>query len=124
MRAAGGEPIFVTSLSRRKFNNSTSLVIEDLAVQATTTIAVAKSLDAWVVDLNRASVNHLNAIGSEEAKVYNLTPTDFTHLNEYGQALFGNMVSYLMLGLRGGEFWRWTKPEWKFVKVFEAENLP
>jgi hypothetical protein len=86
-------------------------VIEDLAVQAAATTVVAQSLNAWLVDLNRASVDHLNAIGAQNATLYNLTPTDFTHLNEYGQAVFGNIVSLLMDNLKGGDFETWTSPD-------------
>jgi lysophospholipase L1-like esterase len=120
VRSAGGEPIFVTSLSRRRFVNTTGLVKEDLAVQAAATIAVARDLNAWVIDLNKASVNLLNRVGAENATLYNLLPTDFTHLNVFGQEVFGNLVSWLLVNVKGAEFWRWTRPEGKYLREFRG----
>jgi lysophospholipase L1-like esterase len=94
VRSAGGTPILVTSLSRRKFKNGTiSLDLEDV-VEATK--AAAASSGAAYVDLNAASMAYLNAIGEEKAMTYNLAPDDRTHLNTAGNVLFGNMVSWLL----------------------------
>lgn len=87
--------IFVTSLTRRNFNSS-NLVIEDLFPQVNATIAVAKSLGAYYIDLNRASTDYVDAIGANKSWTYNLIPTDYTHLNAAGSILFGNMVSLLI----------------------------
>jgi hypothetical protein len=74
-------------------------------------MVVAKSIGADYVDLNRESVNYLNAIGEANVAVYNLIPTDFTHLNAAGSVLFGNMVS-LLLNKRhdAWKYKEWTKP--------------
>ncbi|CAD6442356.1 34a3d1d4-a424-4dc3-98f2-38355fdef018 [Sclerotinia trifoliorum] len=94
--AAGATPILVTPITRRKFSSSGGGVAQDLAVQANATIAVAKSIGAFYIDLNRASTDYVNAIGATNAETYNLIPTDFTHMNEAASVLFGNMVSGLI----------------------------
>jgi len=93
--AAGGNPILVTSLTRRNFNSS-GVVKEDLAPQANATIVAAKAVGSLYIDLNRASINYVNAIGATNAATYNLISTDFTHLNSAGSVLFGNIVSGLI----------------------------
>jgi len=96
IQEAGGFPILVTPISRRNFNATTGLVIEDLAPQAALTIAAANAIGAAYIDLNKASVAYLNSIGKSNAQLYNRIPTDGTHLNVAGAILFGNMVSILM----------------------------
>ncbi|KAJ4984516.1 GDSL-like lipase acylhydrolase [Stagonosporopsis vannaccii] len=96
VRAAGATPILVTSLSRRRFSNSTGKVTENLAdVTAATKEAAAKS-KAYIIDLNTASTKYLNSIGADKAASYNLIPTDFTHLNAEGSVVFGNLVAQLI----------------------------
>jgi hypothetical protein len=87
--------ILVTPISRRNFNSS-GLVIEDLADQRVATIAVAQSMGVDYIDLNEASTNYLDAIGSADAATYNRVPNDFTHLNPSGSVVFGDMVSLLL----------------------------
>jgi hypothetical protein len=87
--------ILVTPISRRNFNSS-GLVIEDLADQRVATIAVAQSIGVDYIDLNEASTNYLDAIGSADAATYNRVPNDFTHLNPSGSVVFGDMVSLLL----------------------------
>lgn len=50
-----------------------------------------------IVDLNGASLNYVNTIGEVAAHVYNLSPSDNTHLNEWGETVFGRMVSDLVI---------------------------
>jgi len=96
VRAAGATPILVTSLSRRRFSNSTGKVTENLAdVTAATKEAAVKS-KAAIIDLNAASTTYLNSIGADKAATYNLNPTDFTHLNAEGSVVFGNLVAQLI----------------------------
>jgi lysophospholipase L1-like esterase len=96
VRAAGATPILVTSISRRRFSNSTGKVVENLAdVTAAAKEAAAKS-KADIIDLNAASTKYLNAIGADNAATYNLNPTDFTHLNAEGSVVFGNLVAQLI----------------------------
>lgn len=96
VRAVGATPILVTSLSRRKFSNSTGKVQESLAdVTAAAKEAATKS-KADIIDLNGASTTYLNSIGADNAATYNLNPTDFTHLNGEGSVVFGNLVAMLI----------------------------
>ncbi|KAF3053571.1 hypothetical protein E8E11_011844 [Didymella keratinophila] len=96
VRAAGATPILVTSISRRRFSNSTGKVVESLAdVTAAAKEAATKS-KADIIDLNAASTKYLNAIGADNAATYNLNPTDFTHLNAEGSVVFGNVVAQLI----------------------------
>ncbi|KAF2127840.1 carbohydrate esterase family 12 protein [Dothidotthia symphoricarpi CBS 119687] len=96
VRAIPATPILVTSLSRRKFSSSTNQVSLSLAdVTAATKDAAAKS-GAAIIDLNTASTNYLNKIGATNAATYNLNADDFTHLNDEGSVVFGNMVAMLI----------------------------
>ncbi|EHL00308.1 putative Rhamnogalacturonan acetylesterase rhgT [Glarea lozoyensis 74030] len=109
-------PILVTSLSRRNFNAS-GLVTRNLENERLATIAVAKSLDVTYVDLNLASMNYLNAIGLAKATTYNLEPTDFTHLNDMGSRVFGNLVAALVLETGLGKGLReWVGVDWRVVQ--------
>ncbi|KAG4442702.1 hypothetical protein IFR05_001809 [Cadophora sp. M221] len=106
---AGGTPIMTTSLTRRGFNSTTGQVIENLAEQANATISVAKSLRVPYIDLNRASTDYINAVGTPLSDAYNLSPSDRTHLNPSGELLFGNLVSLLIDdALKEGS--KWTRP--------------
>jgi lysophospholipase L1-like esterase len=96
VRKIGATPILVTSLSRRRFSNTTGKVTESLAdVTAAAKEAASKS-NAKIIDLNAASTKYLNSIGADNAATYNLNPTDFTHLNGEGSVVFGNMVATLI----------------------------
>ncbi|KAF7182706.1 hypothetical protein CNMCM7691_002367 [Aspergillus felis] len=95
VRSAGGSPILVTSLSRRSFDSS-GHVIPSLANVVAATKAAAKATNCEYVDLNKASTDYLNSIGAEKAATYNLSPTDYTHLNNHGMILFGNMMGWLL----------------------------
>lgn len=57
--------------------------------------AAAKT-GAALIDLNAASTEYLNDIGPVNATTYNLTPDDFTHLNNEGSVVFGNMMAVLL----------------------------
>ncbi|KAJ6008388.1 SGNH hydrolase [Penicillium herquei] len=95
--SAGGIPILVTPLSRRTFNSTTGLVIEDLATQRNITITVSESIGVNYIDLNEASTRYLDSIGASDSASYNRVATDYTHLNPTGSVVFGNMVSWLLL---------------------------
>lgn len=96
VRAVPAVPILVTSLSRRRFSNSTGRINENLADVTVAAKEAASETGAKIIDLNAASTKYLNAIGPDNAATYNLSPTDFTHLNDEGSIVFGNMVAVLI----------------------------
>ncbi len=103
VQAVGAIPVLVTSLSRRTMKDGR--VVEDLKEYATATKEVGADDGITVVDLNAIStamLNHMtqeeadkfNAIGQEkEREVAGKSGTDRTHLNAYGQKVFGRIVA-------------------------------
>ncbi|KAJ4157654.1 hypothetical protein NW754_009300 [Fusarium falciforme] len=98
VKAAGGTPIVITSLTRRTFSGGH--VVENLSEWRDAAIAVAKDLNVQYLDLNTASTNYINAIGKENADYYNLSEGDRTHLNPAGEIVFGRLVADLLLEKR------------------------
>ncbi|KAG4414260.1 hypothetical protein IFR04_012598 [Cadophora malorum] len=92
--AAGGTPILVTSLSRRKY--SSGAIKPDLVEQVKATLAAAADLGSAVIDLNAASMKYLNSIGETNARTYDLAAGDSTHLTPAAGLVFGNMVTGLI----------------------------
>lgn len=108
------------------FNATTNKAIDSLHDERLATIAAAKAVGCRVLDLNLASMAYVNALGNETAQVYDLNPTDMTHLNERGSLVFGRMVADLLLGyppnpdpkagdivgglVKGACFEKWVKP--------------
>ncbi|KAL5325969.1 hypothetical protein ACEPPN_007105 [Leptodophora sp. 'Broadleaf-Isolate-01'] len=92
--AAGGKPILVTSLSRRKY--SAGVIKPDLVEQVKATLAAAAEIKSAVIDLNAASMKYLNAIGETNARTYDLAAGDSTHLTPAAGLVFGNMVAGLI----------------------------
>jgi lysophospholipase L1-like esterase len=103
VRAIGGVPVLVTSLSRRTFRDGH--VVQDLKAYADATKKVGAELGITVVDLNAMStalLNHMtqeqadafDAVGHADAAAENAKPAlDRTHLNAHGQEVFGRMVA-------------------------------
>ena len=103
VRAMGGVPVLVTSLSRRTFRDGA--VIEDLKDYAVATRRVGQEQRVSVIDLNGISTAILNRMGQQEADTFNATgqekerlavgksATDRTHLNPKGQSVFGRIVA-------------------------------
>ncbi|KAM0554895.1 hypothetical protein ACHAPJ_006630 [Fusarium lateritium] len=98
IKEAGGTPIFITSLTRRTFQDGK--VVENLKEWAAETIAAAGDVDAQYLELNKASTDYVNAIGEENAQYYNLASGDRTHLNPAGETVFGRLVVDLLLEKR------------------------
>ncbi|KAL0942013.1 uncharacterized protein CTRU02_204776 [Colletotrichum truncatum] len=98
LKQAGATPIFITSLTRRAFEDGK--VIQNLHDWRGKTIAAAKESGIKWLDLNIASTNYVNAIGQTNAAAYNFAETDRTHLNEAGEAVFGRMTLDLLLKAR------------------------
>ena len=103
MRAIGGVPVLVTSLSRRTFRDGK--VVEDLKDYANATRKVGAELDLTVVDLNSMSTALLNHMTQAQADEFDAVlhidaaaenksaALDRTHLNPHGQEVFGRMVA-------------------------------
>jgi len=103
VQAIGAVPVLVTSLSRRTFKDGK--VVEDLKEYATATRELGAKDFITVVDLNAASTAMLNRMTQEEADKFNAvgqekereavgkSGTDRTHLNPYGQKVFGRIVA-------------------------------
>jgi hypothetical protein len=108
----------VTSLSRRRFSNSTGRINENLADVTVAAKEAASETGANIIDLNAGSTKYLNAIGPDNAATYNLSPTDFTHLNDEGSIVFGNMVAVLIDEVLP-ELKKYVVPVKKIVKALE-----
>jgi len=100
-RAAGGVPVLVTPLTRRSFKGP--YLRDDLAPWAAATRRVAKAEQAALLDLNAASAEAVQAMGSEQADTLAEEPPpaagapanrfDRTHIGAKGAALFSGMVA-------------------------------
>lgn len=95
VRDAGGIPIFLTSLTRRKFE-SDGTVSDDLANVRELTEEAAQETGALIGDLNTRSREYVEAIGQENADSYNLSEDDRTHLNEAGGVVFAGIVGIIL----------------------------
>jgi lysophospholipase L1-like esterase len=106
VRAIGGVPVIVTSLSRRTFVDGK--VKEDLKDYAAAARRAAAEEDITCIDLNTLSTRLLNTMTQAQADEFDATahadakaenagnPTpalDRTHLNAKGKAVFGRMVA-------------------------------
>ncbi|GLB40391.1 putative carbohydrate esterase family 12 protein [Lyophyllum shimeji] len=95
IRAIGAEPILVTSLTRRT-SNANGTVADTLGPWADATISVAQQQKTHLLDLHKASIAYIEAIGPDAAHRLNRLPDDYTHLNVNGTTVFGRMVADLM----------------------------
>lgn len=119
VRAIGAVPVLVTSLSRRTFRDGK--VVEDLTDYVNATREVGAKNDITVIELNAISTRLLNGMTQEQADRFDrgLDPDtgkpvplpgsdvvattatgadkpaalDRTHLNPYGQKVFGRIVA-------------------------------
>jgi lysophospholipase L1-like esterase len=106
VRAIGAVPVLVTSLSRRTFKDGK--VVEDLTDYVNATREVGAKNYITVIELNALSTALLNRMTQAEADKFDRgspDPTatgvdatvpgtlDRTHLNPYGQKVFGRMVA-------------------------------
>lgn len=105
IRAIGGVPILVTSLSRRNYKDG-ALIIDPLREYAAATREVAAEDHVPVVDLYALSRALLEPMTQQQADRYDAnthpdaavegattTQPDHTHLNELGKQVFGDMVA-------------------------------
>jgi lysophospholipase L1-like esterase len=103
VRAIGGVPVVVTSLSRRNYRNG--VLVQDLKDYSAAARRVGMEENVTVIELNamstkllegmtQAQADEFDATGHEDQRAENKkSVTDRTHLNEKGQALFGRMVA-------------------------------
>ncbi|PBP28150.1 putative gdsl-like lipase acylhydrolase protein [Diplocarpon rosae] len=99
--AAGGIPVAVTSIARRKYASGT--IKPDLAPQVAAALQVAQELGIAFIDLNAESTKYLNSITEAEARTYDYAEGDSTHLNPQAALLFGTMTSQLILKSQVGD---------------------
>ncbi|KAF5362865.1 hypothetical protein D9758_007023 [Tetrapyrgos nigripes] len=95
IRALKAEPVLVTSLTRRDFNND-GTINDSLGPWADQTILISQQQNTHLLDLHAASITYVEAIGPDPAHRLNRTPDDNTHLNNNGTIVFGRMVADLM----------------------------
>jgi lysophospholipase L1-like esterase len=119
VRAIGAVPVLVTSLSRRNYKDG--VLVEDLTAYSEATKKVGADEYITVIDLNQTSVAMLKRMTQEQADKFDkgidpdtgeasaqegpvpetvsapnsgvAMPLDRTHLNSYGQKVFGRMVA-------------------------------
>ncbi|KAH7105308.1 SGNH hydrolase [Auriculariales sp. MPI-PUGE-AT-0066] len=95
IRAAGGLPILVTSLTRRSFN-ADGTIADTLQPWADETLLIAQQEGTLSIDLHADSIAYCEAIGPDACHRLNRSETDNTHLNENGMTVFGRMVALLV----------------------------
>ncbi|KAK2811111.1 hypothetical protein FQN50_002447 [Emmonsiellopsis sp. PD_5] len=118
VRAAGGTPIFLTPLSRRKFDGD-GQVKEDLANVVKMTEKVAAKTGSLLGDLNERSMAYLEDIGNKNATTYDFKKGDKTHVNKAGGEVFAGVVALLLEDLVP-ELSEYIAPDKKLVKALEA----
>ena len=115
VRAAGGHPVLITSLTRRSFRNGK--LSNDLLPWADATKAVSRETGTPVLDLNADGAAAVEKMGAREANTLATAPVpaeiaeaasgpnsppapkgdslafDYTHIGPKGAALFGKMVA-------------------------------
>ncbi|KAF8199551.1 SGNH hydrolase [Pholiota molesta] len=95
IRGIGGEPVLVTSLTRRTFF-ANGTIQDALGPWANETILISEQQKTHLLDLHASSIKYVEAIGPDAAHVLNRLPDDNTHLNVNGTTVFGRMVADLM----------------------------
>ena len=113
VRAIGGIPVLVTSLTRRTMRDGR--IVEDLKEYAQATREIGAKDSIAVIDLNALSTAMLNAMTQEQADQFDavLHPDataentanpqprlDRTHLNTHGQQVFGRLVAEQLVKAR------------------------
>lgn len=86
----------MSSLTRRVFQGGE--LVDSLHDQRLAAIAAAEQTDSIVIDLNAASIKYITAIGRDAANEYNWgdDKKDTTHLNPWGEVVFGRMMADLI----------------------------
>ncbi|XLZ69796.1 GDSL-type esterase/lipase family protein [Massilia sp. SR12] len=100
VKAGGGVPVLVTSLTRRSFRNG--YVWNDLAPWAAAAREVARREGAALLDLNALSLAAVQEMGPEQADTLAAPKGagfDYTHLGPKGGRFFGDMAARELLRL-------------------------
>jgi lysophospholipase L1-like esterase len=98
-RAAGIQPILITSLTRRKWNRE-SKIEPTLAEYAHATTLVAKEKSVPLIDLHQASIQQCEQLGPTAFRAFEpmkVDGADHTHLNREGSLAVGPIVVDLLL---------------------------
>lgn len=132
VRAIGGVPVLVTSLSRRTMRDGK--IVEDLNDYAQATREVGAKNSITVIDLNALSTAMLNRMTQEQADEFDaeLHPDakaentanpqprlDRTHLNPHGQQVFGRIVAEQLVRTHTE-----LRPDLIGVPASDAQPLP
>jgi pectinesterase len=94
-RAAGAQPVLVTSLVRRKFG-ADGKVVSDLTEYVDVVKEVAAETNTPLVDLHALSIEQANSLGSEgcqEIDPVSNGKRDTTHLTAKGSEMVGKLVA-------------------------------
>ncbi|MCX6549408.1 MAG: pectate lyase [Acidobacteria bacterium] len=95
-RAAGAQPVIVTSLTRRYFTE-TGTIASDLGPYVDAAKAVASAKGAPMIDLHALSIALLNRVGPAAGDAFGIVKADGTldrtHLSARGSEVFGAMVA-------------------------------
>ncbi|KAI0860353.1 SGNH hydrolase-type esterase domain-containing protein [Xylaria cubensis] len=111
VKSLGGTALLVSSLTRRVFPNDPHNATDSLHDQRLAAIEAAKATGSTIIDLNAASLAYVNAIGRDASWAYNWgdDKKDMTHLNPWGEVVFGRMVADLIVRARP-ELESWIRP--------------
>ena len=91
IRAAGAEPVIVSSLTRRNFGDD-GMVQSTLGPWAEGARAVADELDVAFIDLHARSITHHNRMGPARSALFDMAPDDRTHLNGLGASAVAGLI--------------------------------
>ncbi|KAI1740213.1 SGNH hydrolase-type esterase domain-containing protein [Xylaria scruposa] len=103
VKSLGGTALLVSSLTRRVFpSGDPHNATDSLHDQRLAAIEAAKTTGSAIIDLNAASLAYVNAIGRDASWAYNWGDDrkDTTHLNPWGEVVFGRMVADLVVRAR------------------------
>lgn len=98
-RAAGIQPILITSLTRRKWNRE-GKIEPTLAEYARATTLVAKEKSVPLIDLHQSSIQQCEQLGPTAFRAFEpmkVDGADHTHLNREGSLAVGPIVVDLLL---------------------------
>ncbi|KAI0424506.1 SGNH hydrolase-type esterase domain-containing protein [Xylaria sp. FL1042] len=111
VKSLGGSALLVSSLTRRVFPDDPHNATDSLHNERLAAIQAAEVTNSTIIDLNAASLAYVDAIGRDAAWAYNWGDdmADMTHLNPWGEVVFGRMVADLIIRAKY-ELKRWITP--------------